>query len=301
MPQYILKVTKDDELQRADNFITQNCSVISSRSFAKKLLDHGHVKANEILIKANHKVLPHEEIIIDIPDDFLTPEYIEPENIPLNIFYEDEQLIIINKPTGLLVHPAQGIYKGTLVNALLHYAVQLSNINSDIRPGIVHRLDQETSGLMVIAKDNITHTKLAKQFQRHIVKKCYVALVEGIVEHDEGVINVPIGRDIHHREKKTVNFSDQSKESWTKYKVLKRKSNVSLVKLFPRTGRTHQLRVHMKYLGHPILGDSKYGRKQSFSRLALHAMSLGFKHPANKEFIEFTTPIPPEFMHKIAK
>ena len=293
------KVAVDDRDQRLDIYLTEHFSKAPSRSFIKKLIDHGHVRVNEVIAKAHHKVAPGEDVIVEVPEDFLTPQYIQPENIPLDIFYEDQHLLVINKPSGMLVHPAQNIYKGTLVNALLHYANHLSDVNDSMRPGIVHRLDQETSGLILVAKDNITHTRLAKQFKRHEVRKQYVALVEGEVEFDEGTVDVPIGRDTKHREKKTVAFDKSAKEAFTRYKVLQRHNDVTLVALFPKTGRTHQLRVHMRYIKHPILGDSKYGKKNSFSRLALHAKSIGFKHPMTKEYVEFSSKVPDEFLTKV--
>jgi 23S rRNA pseudouridine1911/1915/1917 synthase len=168
-----------------------------------------------------------------------------------------------------------------------------------MRPGIVHRLDRETSGLLLVAKDNITHTKLAKQFQRRTIKKRYSALVEGEIEFDEGVIHEPIGRHPLHREKKAVQFDERAKDSKTFYHVIKRNNGVTLVSLCPETGRTHQLRVHMSYLGHPILGDEKYGRKKSFHRLALHAQEIGFHHPKTKQYIKFSLRTPKEFLDRV--
>lgn len=289
----------DDKGQhlRLDVFLTAELDVAPSRSYIKKLIDHGHVKVNERLVKAHHLLNPGDDICVDIPAEFMTSTYVEPQNIPLDIVYQDPQLLVINKPSGMLVHPAKGRYRDTLVNALLYHAKELSNFSGDLmRPGIVHRLDQETSGLILIAKDNITHTKLAKQFKKRVVKKQYVALVEGKIEFDEGLIEVPIGQHPKHREKKAVRFDDGARAAETVYKVLRYCNGTTLVVLSPKTGRTHQLRVHMKYLGHPILGDDKYGKRSGFSRLALHARSIGFTHPVNKEWIEFSTPIPPEFL-----
>lgn len=299
MSTHVLKVSPEAANQRIDVFLTQNLPDSQSRSFVKKLIDAGHVKIAEKSIKPKYKVAAGDEICVEVPEDMGTPQYISPENIPLNIFYEDDHLIVINKPSGMLVHPATGCYTGTLVNALLYYSLKLSDINSYMRPGIVHRLDQETSGLILVAKDNITHTKLAKQFERRQMKKKYVALVEGELVLEEGLIDAPIGRDVQNREKKSVKFDDAAKEAQTFYKVLKRKKGVTLVALFPRTGRTHQLRVHMAYQRHPILGDEKYGKKNTFPRLALHAQSIGFKHPLTKAYCEFSTTIPQEFLDKV--
>jgi len=276
---YTLKVDEEHDHLRLDVFLTQAISEAPSRSLVRKLIDFGHVRVNEHTVKAHHKVVAGDDIYVEIPKDFLAPQYTAPENIPLDIFHEDGYLIAVNKPRGMVVHPAQGCYTGTLVNALLHHSVKLSQINEDMRPGIVHRLDKETSGLLLVAKDNITHTKLAKQFQRREIKKRYVALVEGSVEFDEGVIDVPIGRHPQRPEKKSVQFDESAKDSVTFYRVIKRAQGVTLVALFPKTGRTHQLRVHMAYLKHSILGDDKYGKKGTFPRLALHAQAIGFRHP----------------------
>ncbi|VAW49618.1 Ribosomal large subunit pseudouridine synthase D [hydrothermal vent metagenome] len=296
----ILKVLLEKNDIRLDIFLTKTLPDKPSRSFVKRLVDGGHVRVNEGRVKAHHKVSVGEDVYVDIPEDFGKPQYIGPEDIPLDISYEDEALIVVNKPIGMTVHPAQGNYTGTLVNALLNYSVNLSNVNEEMRPGIVHRLDKETSGLILIAKDNITHTKLAKQFKRREIHKRYVALVEGEIEFDEGKVNAPIGRNPRHHEKKQVQFQNPSaKEAITYYRVLKRVKGVSLVALFPKTGRTHQLRVHMQYLRHAILGDEKYGKRKSFLRLALHAQSIGFKHPRTNQYLEVSCKVPQSFIDKI--
>lgn len=292
--------TEEHSGQRLDVFLTSVLTELPSRGHVQRLIEDGAVGVNDARVKPNYRLKPGDDINVDIPEGFATPQYAHPENIPLDIFYEDESLYIINKPSGMVVHPAAGCYSGTLVNALLYHAKNLSDFNTHLRPGIVHRLDAETSGLMVVAKDNITHTKLAKQFKRHMVKKQYVALVAGEVQFDEGKIDAPIGRNEERRERKAVSHEEGSRDSVTFYKVRARKNGVSLVSLFPKTGRMHQLRVHMEYIGHPILGDAKYGRRQSFPRLALHAQGLGFFHPRTKKFMEFLTPPPPEFLTKIA-
>ncbi len=299
MGQFILKVRSEQASQRLDVFLCQSLEEIPSRTFAKKLIDFGHVRVNEKVLKPNYKVNPQEEVHVEIPPDFLTEQYVSPEDIPLDVFYEDEFLLVINKSIGMVVHPASGCYHGTLVNALLHYSVNLSHVNEEIRPGIVHRLDKETSGLIIVAKDNITHTRLAKQFQRRLVKKKYVALVEGEIEFEEGVIDAPLGKHPQSFGKRKVKFDDSAKEAVTYYKVIKRAHNMTLVSFFPKTGRTHQLRVHSAYIKHPILGDDKYGNKRSYGRLALHAQSIGFSHPRTKKYIEFSTRTPPEFLSTI--
>jgi len=297
MSTHVLKIKPEHNHVRLDIFLSQTLAEVPSRTFVKKLIDAGHVKVNRKIVKANHKVTEGDEVSAEIPDGLLAPENIEPENIPLDIFYEDKYLLIVNKPIGMIVHPAQGRYTGTLVNALLHHCDQLSDLNTTQRPGIVHRLDKETSGLLVVAKDNKTHAFLAKQFKKSKVKKRYVAIVQGKLEFDEGVVEVPLGRDPNHREKRSVQFGDSAKEAITFYKVLQRVSNRrTLVALFPKTGRMHQLRVHMAYLKHPILGDQKYGQKDAFPRLALHAQSIGFTHPKKKYYVEFSSMIPQEFL-----
>jgi 23S rRNA pseudouridine1911/1915/1917 synthase len=296
MATHVLKVTDVND-ERLDVYLARNLPQVPSRSFVKKLIDDGHVKVNERLVKAHYKVTAGEDVLVHIPDNMATPSYVAPENIPLNIFYEDQWLIVINKASGMLVHPARGRYTGTLVNALLHHSAELSDFNDEvIRPGIVHRLDEDTSGVLVIAKDNITHTRLAKQFQRHTIFKCYLALVEGVVEFDQGKIDAPLGKHLRSFDKKAVRYDSLAKESLTYYQVIRRGKAISLVALYPRTGRTHQLRVHMRHLGHPILGDEKYGRQETFPRLALHAKALGFVHPYSKQYMEFQTKTPPEFL-----
>ncbi|MBP9854985.1 MAG: RluA family pseudouridine synthase [Candidatus Omnitrophica bacterium] len=282
---------------RLDVYLTQQLTEVPSRTFVKKLISLGNVKVNDRDVKVHYLVCKDDQITVDVPETVNEPQTIEPQDISLNIVYEDQYLIVVNKPAGMLVHPALGQYKDTLVNALLHHAKSLSNFNEDLfRPGIVHRLDRETSGLILIAKDNITHTKLAKQFNKRTVKKVYVALIEGMPEFDEGVIDVPIGPHTKYKDRQAVRFDDTSKEAKTYYKILNQYEKSSLIALYPQTGRTHQLRVHMKYLGHPILGDDKYGKKTNFHRLALHAKCIGFQHPQNKSWIEFTTQIPKEFL-----
>ena len=299
MATHNLKVSEVDQHSRLDVFLAKNLSGVPSRSFVKKLIDFGHVKINEEIVKAHYKVVEGDDVFIEVPEGFLKTTYAAPENIALDIFYEDESLLVINKPRGMTVHPAPGCHSGTLVNALLYQSVNLSSVNEEMRPGIVHRLDKETSGLIIVAKDNITHTKLAKQFQRHTIKKQYIALVEGEIEFDEGVVDAPIGKHPSHHEKKTVRFDDSAKKSLTRYRVIKRSNGVTLVALFPRTGRTHQLRVHMRYLGHSILGDEKYGKRNNFARLALHAQAIAFSHPSTKKLIECFCVPPKEFLGKV--
>jgi len=265
-----------------------------SRNFAQDLIDKENVTVNGKHCKPHHKVRTGDTIIAVVEKQ--RPCTAEPEDIPLDIFYEDDDLIVVNKPIGMTVHPSSGCYSGTLVNALVFHQKKLSNISDALRPGIVHRLDKETSGLMLVAKNNIAHTKLAKQFEKRLIKKQYIALVEGLVEFDEGLIDAPLGRHPIHRKKRAVLFAD-AKEAQTIYRVLKRFEKTTLISLMPKTGRTHQLRVHMAHLGHPILGDEKYGKKSSFKRLALHAQRIGFYHPSSSAYLEFFSLTPKEFFN----
>jgi len=244
-------------------------------------------------LKTNFKIKPGQKIKISIPEKKAQSLY--PENIPLKVIYEDDDLIILDKPAGLVVHPAPGNYEHTLVNALLYRFKRLSDINP-LRPGIVHRLDKGTSGILAAAKNNDTHLKLAGQFADHSIKRKYTALVKGKMEFNENIIEIPIGRHPYKRENMSVGFSKSTRYAKTYYRTLKRAPFWSLVELEPYTGRTHQLRVHLAFIGHPILGDSKYGQQNEFIRMALHARYLGFIHPANGKFVEFESPMPKEFI-----
>lgn len=295
MPEHILTVDEYNCNLRLDVFLTRNLDDSPSRTFLKGLIDTGGVKVNQTQVKAHYKVAVGDQVTIQIPEKQDTLEGIEPEDIPLDLFYEDDILLVINKPAGMLVHPAHGRYSGTLANAVMFYSKTLSDRNS-FRPGIVHRLDRETSGLILIAKDDKTHVNLARQFEKHRVKKRYVALVKGNIEFDEGVIDAPLARHPQHWDKRSVSFDESAKGAKTFYRVLKRfGAQATCVALFPKSGRTHQLRVHMAHLGHPILGDDKYGSKHSFPRLGLHAQGLGFHHPKMKQYVEFSLPVPEEF------
>jgi len=291
MQSYTLKVEDKSEGQRLDLFLAGEFKDKFSRRYLQQIITDGHVLLNGRKVKTHHKLKIGDEIVIDFPSEVKTD--IMPQDIPLDIVYEDSDLLVINKPYGMVVHPAPGNYSNTLVNALVHHCDKLSDINQSFRPGIVHRLDKDTSGLLLVAKNNQAHMNLAKQFQDHSIRKKYVALVHGEVEFDEGQIEVPVGRHPRIREKMAVTFK-QSKEAKTIYRVIKRSKGVSLLELYPQTGRTHQLRVHLAYLGHPILGDKKYGKTQDQCRLALHAKSIGFVHPRTKKRMEFESELPAE-------
>ena len=295
MPHHTLTVDEQNHRIRLDVFLAQNLPDVPSRTFVQRLIEDGQVTVNKKSVKANYPVAQGDKVIVEVPEEIPSWDNVKPEKIALDIFYEDPFFLVINKPSGMLVHPVNAYSTGTLVNALLYHCQKLSDVNASFRPGIVHRLDKETSGLLIVAKDNRTHVILGRQFEKHKVKKRYAALVEGDVEFDEGVIDVPLGRHPRFFEKTSVNYDDTGKDAKTVYRVIKRYKTKTRVALFPESGRTHQLRVHMAHLGHPILGDDKYGKKESFPRLALHAQSIGFFHPQTKHFIEFVSPLPAEF------
>jgi len=302
MREYNLTVQPEDAGKRLDIFLMdlflqENLGL--SRTALKNLIDSGNVFLSGAAIeKAHQKVKAGEVYRITIEDK--KPSIVCAEDIPLEIVYEDKDVAVINKPCGLVVHPAPGNREHTLVNALMHHFKSLSDVNPD-RAGIVHRLDKETSGLLVIAKNNVSHLGLASQFAEHSIKRRYVALVKGKMEFEENVIELPIARDPNRREAMAVNYGKNSRYARTRYRSLKRTKEYSFLELEPFTGRTHQLRVHLSYVGHPILGDRKYGRNNEFPRLALHALILGFVHPVSGKFLEFFSAIPPEFTEFIEK
>ncbi|MFH1202644.1 MAG: RluA family pseudouridine synthase [Candidatus Omnitrophota bacterium] len=285
-------IPKEDSGKRVDIFLVEHLSGKFSRTFLKSVIIKNLVELNNKPVKPHHKVKENDVIVIKIPQKGQL--MLEPQDIALDIIYEDDDLLVVNKPSGLVTHPGAGNMSGTLVNALLGLGKELSSIN-ELRPGIVHRLDKDTSGVMVVAKNNTTHLELAKQFANHSIKRKYIALASGVVAQDEGLINLPIARDSYNRKNMAVRFF-KSRPAQTRYKVLKRFKDFTFLELTPQTGRTHQLRVHLKFIGHPILGDKKYGRntKIAISRLALHAKSLGFFHPAKREFMEFDSHLPEE-------
>ncbi|MDD5617581.1 MAG: RluA family pseudouridine synthase [Candidatus Omnitrophica bacterium] len=289
------KVEEDSSGLRIDVFLANQLEG-HSRTSLKNLIVDGFVSINKKNVKPHHCLKINDEIEITIPSSKDTS--LSAENIPLEIIYEDEDVIVVNKPAGLVVHPGAGNAESTLVNALLYHTKELSDVSPE-RPGIVHRLDKETSGVMVIAKNNFTHLELSKQFKDHFIKRRYIALVKGIVEFKEGVIDLPINRHPTNRKNMAVSFSPGSRPAQTNYKVIKRFNNFTLLELTPQTGRTHQLRVHLAYLKHPILGDNKYGNKKDFPRLALHAEYLGFYHPRKNKFMEFTSPLPKEIKEAV--
>lgn len=296
MKQYKFKASAEDAARRLDVFIFECAGLdnlgLSRTAIQKLILDKKVRVNNEVVTKPHHKIKPEDEITISSPEK--KPNGLAPENIPLEIVYEDKDLAVINKQPGLVTHPAPGNYEHTLVNALLYHFKELSDINPQ-RPGIVHRLDKETSGLLVVAKNNAAHLALAGQFAEHSIERRYIAVVKGEMEFNEYVIEAPIGRHPFKRKNMAVSFSENTRYARTHYRTLSRSKEFSIVELKPFTGRTHQLRVHLAFIGHPILGDTKYGKHNEFPRLALHAKTIGFIHPSTKKFVEFDSPIPEEF------
>ena len=289
---YDFTVSEEDSDKRLDVFLAQKLGKEYSRSFIQRVITQEAVTVNQCSLKPHYKVKRGDMVHVVVPGQ--APFQIVPEDIPFTILYEDEAVLVINKPSGLVVHPGAGNKDGTLVNALLKHTQCLSSINP-VRPGIVHRLDKETSGVMVVAKTNAAHLSLVQQFAKHTISRKYVAVVHGCLELDEGIIDFPIGRHVRDFRRLAVRFSDSSKYAITRYKVIKRLPEVSVVELTPETGRTHQLRVHLAHIGHPIVGDTKYGKLPALSRLALHAKELGFLHPVTNKFLVFSTKVPEEF------
>lgn len=294
-----ISAAEENKGERLDKFIADNSDI--SRSYAAKLCEDGLVLCGEKQLLKKYKILGTEEITINVPE----PEElsIEPEKIPLNIVYEDSDVIIVNKPQGLCVHPAPGNESGTLVNGLVyHCGDELSAINGVIRPGIVHRIDKDTSGLLIVAKNNEAHLKLSEQLKERKAMRKYVALVNGNIKEDSGTINKPIGRNPSDRKKMAVVFG--GREAVTHFNVLERFVQYTLVECILETGRTHQIRVHMASIGHSIVGDPLYGIKKEKFNLngqLLHAKTIGFVHPRTGKMMEFTSDIPEYFENVLEK
>jgi len=279
--------------KRLDVFLTEVQADIT-RSYIKKLIEAERVTVNGAPAKAHYKLKEGDHVTVEVPDP--EPLEVQPEAIPLNIVYEDASLIVIDKPPGMVVHPAPGHSGGTLVNALLHHCKDLAGIGGVERPGIVHRLDKDTSGLIVAAKTDTCMQSLTRQFKERDIKKVYLALAKGIFESKTGVIDVPIGRHKIHRKKMSTHTS-AGREAQTRYEVLRQLDGFAYVQLFPRTGRTHQLRVHLASIGHPILGDRLYGGTlgpglPQIARQALHAHRLELTHPVTGNLLQLESPLP---------
>ena len=292
------KITIEDKGKRLDKFLVERLPKKFSRSFIQKLVSGNSVLLNGASVKSHHYLRPGEAVEVIIPE--AVPCVIKKEKIPLDVVYEDDDVIVINKQQEMVVHPATGNYSGTLVNALLGHCKDLSGIGGVLKPGIVHRIDKGTSGLLVAAKTDRAHRSLAKQFKAHTTSRKYMALVRGVVGLDNGVVELPIGRSRRDRKKMAVDH-ESPKIAVTTYKVVKRFKDSTLLELTLGTGRTHQIRVHMSYIGHPVLGDEKYGSRGQLPRLMLHARTLGFIHPATQKYVEFTSEVPRDMKALIKK
>ena len=292
---YIFSVEADLVGERIDKVITVKCE-LNSRSAAQKLLEDGAVKANGIIVTKNYKVRQDDKITVLVPE--ARELEIKAENIPLDIRYEDSDLLVVNKPKDMVVHPAVGNYEGTLVNALMYHCKgSLSGINGVIRPGIVHRIDKDTSGLLIVAKNDFAHIHLAEQIKAHSFTRQYQSVVYGKIKNESGKIDAPIGRHPVDRKKMTVTTKN-SKNAVTHYELVEQFDSFAHIKLKLETGRTHQIRVHMAYIGHPVAGDPVYGPKKVIEYLGgqcLHAGLIGFKHPRSGKYIEIEAELPGYF------
>ena len=295
----IFEVMEEQEGERLDKFL----SIIypdTSRSFFQKLIKEQAILVNQKAEKASYRMNYEDVVTIHFPDAVETT--IEPENIPLDILYEDNDLLIVNKPKGMVVHPSAGHFSGTLVNAIMYHCKDsLSGINGEIRPGIVHRIDMDTTGSLIICKNDNSHVNIAEQIKVHSVNRIYEGIVHGNVKEDEGTIEAPIGRHPIERKKMAINDKN-GKPAITHYKVLERFGNYTYMQFKLETGRTHQIRVHMSSIGHPLIGDNLYSSgKSAFKNLVgqtLHAKTIGFIHPSSQEYMEFHAPLP-EYFEKL--
>ncbi|MDG5788266.1 RluA family pseudouridine synthase [Evansella sp. AB-P1] len=265
-----------------------------SRTLVQQWIKEGHIEVNGQSVKSNYKVSVGDQIKIEEPE--LEPLNVEAEDLNLDIIYEDSDVLVVNKPRGMVVHPAPGHYSGTLVNGLMYHCNDLSGINGVMRPGIVHRIDKDTSGLLMVAKNDVAHESLVEQLKNKETKRRYVAIVAGVIGHDKGTIDAPIGRNPEDRQSMMVTDKN-SKEAVTHFQVMERFQRHTLVACELETGRTHQIRVHLNYIGFPIIEDPKYGPRRQRNRFpiegqALHAEILGFRHPRTNEMMTFSTPIP---------
>jgi len=301
-----LIISAEQSHNRLDHFLSQQKQLGLTRSQVQRLIDDGFIEVNNEVPKASYKIKANDRVAVTIP----APKElkVKPEKIPLEIIYEDSDLIVVNKPRGMVMHPAAGNYTGTLVNALLYHCKDLSGIGGVLRPGIVHRLDKDTSGVVVVAKNDMTHQLLAKQFKNRKIAKQYLALVHGVIKQDEGTIEKMIGRHPKHRKKMAVmegtrgpfdraqgKLGTKGREAITLYEVKERFKNYTLLELILKTGRTHQIRVHLTSIGHAIVGDPTYGtHKNDFEVKGqlLHAAKIGFFHPRNNEWLEFYANMP---------
>jgi len=287
------QIGAEDAGARLDVFVASREEQLS-RSYVQRLIEDGVITVNRVAARANYRLKAGDSVAVAAP----APVELKvcPEPIPLDIYYEDKDVIVVNKPRGMVVHPAEGNYTNTLVNALLYHCCDLSGINGVLRPGIVHRIDKDTSGLLMVAKNDLAHEHLAGQLKEHTVRRGYLALAHGILASERGMVDAPIGRDPRDRQKMAVT-NRNNKPAVTHYRVLDRKGNYTFLKLRLETGRTHQIRVHLAYIGHPLVGDTKYGPSKPHCGLVgqfLHAYLLGFIHPRSGDYLEFRAPLPAE-------
>ncbi|MBP3635827.1 MAG: RluA family pseudouridine synthase [Bacilli bacterium] len=293
-----LKVSDLDESVRIDKYLSDSNEIDFTRSKIQKLIDDGKLLVNGKTVKNSYKVSNNDEI--QITDEKIVDD-IKAEKMDINVVYEDNYLMVINKQSGVVVHPAPGNYSNTLVNGLMYLCKDLSSVNGKFRPGIVHRIDKDTSGLLIVAKNDKAHAILAEELKNKEIKRKYIALVDGVINHDTGTIDAPIGRDEKDRKKMCVT-SNNSKEAITHFKVIERYKRATLIECTLETGRTHQIRVHMKYINHPVINDPVYGKciYGDFGQL-LHARKIGFIHPITKEYMNFTCELPKEFIEIVDK
>ena len=287
-----ITVSDMDSGQRVDRLLAEQLEDTSRSDMQGRIRD-GLVKVNGGTVKPNYKVKKDDVVTVEVRE--LVEADIVPEDLNLDIVHEDDEVAVVNKPKGMVVHPAAGHPSGTLVNGLMHQLDNLSGINGELRPGIVHRIDKDTSGLLMVAKDDVTHRHLVEQLVEKSVTRKYTALVHGTIPHDKGTIEAPIGRNPKERQEMAV--VDDGKEAVTHFNVLERYKDFTLVECILDTGRTHQIRVHMKYIGYPLAGDPKYGPRKTLETEGqmLHAGTLGFIHPKTGEYLEFTAPLPDQF------
>lgn len=302
MQEYHFQISEELEGERIDKALSLLMDSLS-RSFIAKLIKDGLVIVNDKSVKSSYTVKTDDEVVFNLPPS-VQPD-IQAEDIPLDILYEDKDVIVINKPKGMVVHPAAGHYSGTLVNALMyHCGNDLSGINGVMRPGIVHRIDMDTTGSIIVCKNDIAHNHIAAQLKEHSITRKYHAICHGVIKEDTGTINKPIGRHPNDRKKMAVNDKN-GKEAITHFKVLERFRDYTYIECKLETGRTHQIRVHMSSIGHPLLGDEVYapGRKHNFqlNGQTLHAKILGFQHPITNEYVETDAPLPEYFENLLNK
>ena len=292
-----LPVLSEYDGERVDKVIAGEADTLS-RSFVQKIIKSGEVTVDGKVVKPGYKVSEGEEILFSIPES-IEPD-IPAQDIPLDILYEDADVLVVNKPKGMVVHPAAGHYTDTLVNALMfHCKKQLSGINGILRPGIVHRIDKDTTGALIVCKNDAAHQNISAQLKEHSVRRRYRAIVHGVIKEESGTVNAPIGRDPSDRKKMCAGCRN-GKNAVTHFQVLKRLKGYTYIECSLETGRTHQIRVHMTSLGHPLLGDEVYGKRKTAFQLqgqTLHAMTLGFVHPTTNEYMEFCAPLPDYFQH----